>query len=138
MSRVAKELEVFAEDYVPFQSYVSIVLPRTHLNIADIDLSLFDLKDFGKCTDIMLKAVICLGKYTCLKNCIDVDFVWLKKKGKLNDSYNGAQNMITVAHRLRSNISVFPTVDYYRYNMIVKRVTLPTFHENYLPSIFNA
>ena len=116
----------------------NIVLPRPHLNIADIELSLFDLKDFDKCNNIMLKAFIRLRKYTCLKNCIDVVFVWLKKKGKLNDSYTGAQNMITVAHRLRSNISVFLIGDYYRDNMIIKRVTLPMFHENNLPSIFNA
>ena len=63
----------------------NIVLPRLHLNIADTDLSLFDLKDFGKYTDIMLKAFIHLRKYTCLKNCINVNFMWPKKKGQLND-----------------------------------------------------
>ena len=52
----------------------------------------------------MLKAFICLRKYMCLKNCIDVNFVWPKNEVALNDSYNGVQNMIMVAHRLRSNI----------------------------------
>ena len=82
----------------------NIVFPRPHLNITDTDLSLFDLKDFGKCTDVMLKVFIRLRKYTCLKKCIDTNFVWPKKKEKVNDSYNGVQNMITMAHGLRSNI----------------------------------
>ena len=117
----------------------NIIIPKSYSNIADTDLLLFDIKDLGKYTNIMLKVFICLRKCTFLKNCIDVDFVWPKKKGKLNDSFNGVQNMIMVAHHgLRSNIIVFPVGDYYRDNMIVKRVTFPTFHENDLPSIFNA
>ena len=78
-------------------------MPRPHSNITDTDLSLFDIKDFGKCTDIMSKAFICLRKYNCLKTCIDVNFVWPKNKGKLNDCFNGVPNMITLSHELRTN-----------------------------------
>ena len=86
----------------------NIVMPKSYLNITDTDLSLFDIKDLGKCTDIMLKDFICLRKYNCLKTCIDVSFVWPKKKGKSNNCYNRVPNMITLAHELRTNTIVSP------------------------------
>ena len=86
----------------------------------------------------MLKAIIRLRKYNFLKTCIDVNFVWPKRKGKLNNCYNGVPNMITVAHEFRSDISP-PTRVYYRdKKMVNEHVTLRIFHENNLPSIFNA
>ena len=77
------------------------------------DLSCIEVKYFGKCTDIMLKAFICLLKYSSLKTCIDSNFVW-PKKGKLNDCNNGVLNMITLVYELWSSVIVLPTGVRYR------------------------
>ena len=54
-----------------------------------------------------------LRKYSSLKTCIDISFVWTKKR-KLNDCNNGVQNMIMFAYELHNSVVLFPTDVRYR------------------------
>ena len=61
-----------------------------------------------------------------------------QKKDKLNYCNNMVLNMATFSYKLRTSAVILPTSACYREQMIVKRDTMLTHHENYLPSIFDA